>query len=234
MASMPSVAATGGISIKRLILTAIAAAVIGAGGAQAQTYREIYDKCETTNQKPADRVKNCDVALGRAQPDAKADRAMILLYRSTANLDIKAYDASIKDADEAALLLPRHLESQNQRCWTRGVANKDIAVGRGACDIALDISRSNCGVWDSSGLIALREGKWDRAWADYNEAVRIEPNHTSSFYGRGLAALAIGKTAESDADLKKAASSAAEYKGYGLTPETAKKRVAATPAPAAN
>lgn len=218
--------------MKRLILTAIAAVAISAGAAQAQTYREIYGKCETANQKPADRVKNCDVALGQAQPDAKADRAMILLNRSTANLDSKAYDASIKDADNAALLLPRHLESQNQRCWARGVANKDIAVGRGACDTALNINRDNSGVWDSSGLIALREGNWDRAWADYNRAVTIEPNQTSSFYGRGLAALALGRTAESDADLKKAAAFAAEYKGYGLTPDAVKKRVAETPAPA--
>jgi tetratricopeptide (TPR) repeat protein len=205
---------------------------LGFGAAHAQTYRELYDKCKSSSQPPVQRIKDCDAVLERAQPDAKADRAMILLNRSTANLDAKKFDASIKDADDAAALLPRHLDSQNQRCWTRGVANKDIGSGRQACDIALGINNKNAGVWDSSGLIGLRQGAWDKAWLDYNEAYEMDHNMTGSRYGRGLAALALGKTADGEADLKAASGAAAEFKGYGLTPETVKARAAQTPAPA--
>jgi tetratricopeptide (TPR) repeat protein len=218
--------------MKRLFAVATACAVLGSGVAHAQTYFQLMDACKNVSQKPADRIKSCDAAFAAAQPDAKADRATILLNRSDGYLNDKKLDAAIADADAAGKLLPRFLQAENARCWTRGVANKDVKEARLACNIALDISNKDAGVWDSSGLIGLRLGEWQKAWYDYDQAYTLNKNQIGSRYGRGLALIGLGKSAEGEADLKAAASAKAEFDSYGLKPESVKKRAAETPTPA--
>jgi tetratricopeptide (TPR) repeat protein len=41
--------------------------------------------------------------------------------------------------------------------------------------------------FDSRGLVELRMGQYDRAIADYNEALKRAPKSAWSLYGRGLA-----------------------------------------------
>ncbi len=217
--------------MKLLVITAMLA--LGAGGAHAQTYRELSDACRNVQQPPAERVKSCDAALSKAQPDATADRALILLNRSDAFYAQKKYDQSIADADASAKLMKRYQPSQNQRCWVRAVANKELDVARWACNEAVDINKDDPAVWDSAGLVGLRTGEWQAAWNDYNRAYTLDSRMTGSLYGRGLAGLALGR-ADADADLAKAASAAPEFAGYGLNPDTIRKRAAENPPKAAN
>jgi tetratricopeptide (TPR) repeat protein len=58
---------------------------------------------------------------------------------------------------------------------------------------------------DSRGLVWLRRGEYDRAIADYDEALKARPNSAWSLYGRGLAKLKKGLKAEGEADLGAAA-----------------------------
>jgi tetratricopeptide (TPR) repeat protein len=62
----------------------------------------------------------------------------------------------------------------------------------------------------------------DRAIADYDAALRIEPNHSHALYGRGLAKRKKGDHAGAEADLAAARTMsprvADEYSSYGVEP----------------
>jgi tetratricopeptide (TPR) repeat protein len=150
-----------------------------------------------------------------------ASQAAILWYRTEARVFAGDAAGAIADADAAAKLLPNNADMLNAKCWSRAVANRELDAARAACNKSLEMDRSPAAL-DSRGLLGLRQGRWREAWADYNAAVAANPSLTGSVYGRGLAALAMGRIAEGEADLAKAASAAAEYGRYGLTPEMIK------------
>jgi hypothetical protein len=61
-------------------------------------------------------------------------------------------------------------------------------------------------------------GQWRPAIADYDSALRLEPNLASSLYGRGLAKHRIGDAVGGDTDINAAiainASIIKEFAGY--------------------
>ena len=75
---------------------------------------------------------------------------------------------------------------------------------------------------DSRGLVRLRMGDFDKAIADYDAALKVNPNEAWSLYGRGLAELRKGLTAPGQADIKAAEAInprlADEAKTAGLEP----------------
>ncbi len=60
------------------------------------------------------------------------------------------------------------------------------------------------------------------AFADYDKAAKMDPTRASYFYGRGIAAIRLGRRAEGEADLTKAgtmdAGVAARYAKHGVIP----------------
>jgi tetratricopeptide (TPR) repeat protein len=148
-----------------------------------------------------------------------ASQAAILWHRTEARVYAGDALGAIADADAAAKLLPDNPDMLNAKCWSRAVANHDLETARAACEKSVAMDRSPAAL-DSRGLLGLRQGRWREAWADYNEALSINPSLAMAQYGRGLAALALGQTAQGEADIRKAAKAAAEYRRYGLTAET--------------
>ncbi len=53
-------------------------------------------------------------------------------------------------------------------------------------------------------MVHLRLGQYDQAIEDYDSALRIQPKIAWAHYGRGVAELKTGKTAEGEADIKAA------------------------------
>ena len=211
----------------KYMVLAIVACLGMAGAAQAQTYRELYAACEKDSQPAVARIKACDQALAAAQPDATADRAVFLLSRSIAHLGARHVSEAIADADESARILKRYQPSQNMRCWIRAINNTDLVVARQACREALNIQNQDPGVQDTSATLALQEGDWQFAWDGFDFA--FKRGVPSAVYGRGLAALALGK-ADAEADLQRGAAAKADFDSYGLTQASVKARAAAAPA----
>jgi tetratricopeptide (TPR) repeat protein len=58
----------------------------------------------------------------------------------------------------------------------------------------------------SRGLVYLRLGKLDKAIADYDAALRLNPNRPWSLYGRGVAKSRKGLTTEGESDIAAATS----------------------------
>lgn len=137
--------------------------------------------------------------------------------RSSLYLILKRYPEAIADADfgngGASML--------NQRCWTRAVAGVELDKARTACEQALWAEPDSTAILDSRGLVNLKQQRWQEAWDDYNTALK-PGRFASALYGRGLAALKLGKDTEGRADLAAATQLrreiADDYAGYGLKP----------------
>ena len=219
----------------RLLLNGLAVAAACVPTARAQDAKphapEWITKMETCADARAakpERITACTQAH-----DLVADRqvkAYALWYRSDAKLETGDFSGAIADSDEADRLLPDDPAILNGRCWTRAVANWELELARGACDLSIN-KQAAAGTFDSRGLLNLREGKWQAAWDDYNEAFTMEPTLTISLYGRGLAAVALGLAEDGERDMQRAASAAPDFTRYGLTPEAVKKRAAEMPPP---
>jgi tetratricopeptide (TPR) repeat protein len=110
----------------------------------------------------------------------------------------------------------------NARCWWRAAGNRDLREALKDCNHALDLDYDDAAIRDSRGLVYLRLGNLDDARQDYDIALRASPKMSTSLYGRGLAELRLGRTAEGQADLaaaKKLNSGIAKrFSDMGLTP----------------
>lgn len=199
----------------RSVMVGMIGAAAIAGVAEAQSFREEFGKCSDVHLEAPARLAACTTSLELASSDA--DRGMVLFYASDAKLAAGNFDAAVFDADRAAALLGPNRDVLNAQCWTRAVANRELDLARQACDASLALE-SRPAVLDSRGLVNLREGKWQAAWDDYDAAFVADPTLTVSLYGRGLAALALGRTREGEADLRRASTAAGEFARYGFTP----------------
>ena len=212
--------------MRSILLAATGAAAI-AGAAEGQSFRVEYGRCSDVHLDPHMRISAC--TAGNTLAPGNAERGMLLFHQSDARLVAGEYDAAISDADQAAALLGQNRDVLNAQCWTRAVANRELERARAACDASLAME-TRPAVLDSRGLVNLREGKWQAAWDDYDAAFIANPTMSGSLYGRGLAALALGRSAEGEADLKRAATAAQEFARYGLTPSVMKAHAAAVAA----
>lgn len=150
------------------------------------------------------------------------NHASTFYNRGTLYRDMGDYERAIADYDRAALLSPENADTQNNRCWTRALANRDLEVARAACDEALRLEPNSGDILDSRGFLGLRQGRWQQAWNDFDAAVRANESSAHYRYGRGVAALRLGRTADGRADIVYAEQLdpdiARTFAGYGITP----------------
>jgi tetratricopeptide (TPR) repeat protein len=129
--------------------------------------------------------------------------------------------SAIADFDRALAIAPNSVEYNNASCWARAMAERELDLARRQCDIAVAGSAEG-NYRDSRGMVGLRQGRFQDAWDDYNAAVQTAPQTPHYLYGRGIAALRLGRTAEGQADIAAAAAISAgiaeTYAGYGVTP----------------
>lgn len=156
------------------------------------------------------------------------DEAFFFLLRGQSYGELRDYARAIADADRAAQIAPDRSIYHNGRCWWRAVARVDLATARAACDRAIgnpdegaDVE-SRAGHLDSRGLLNLREDKWAEAWADYDAALRLNPDFAHALYGRGVAAIRAGRVDEGRADIQRALEIddgiGDFYAGFGVSP----------------
>ncbi|HEX4695971.1 tetratricopeptide repeat protein [Sphingomonas sp.] len=132
--------------------------------------------------------------------------------------DAKAYIAEI---DAQLAKKPTDAAALNEACWARAWLKVELDAALAQCDKSIAGSRQ-AATFDSRGLVRLQRGEWDKAAADYGDAVALRPTMASSLYGRGIARKRLGDLAGSKADIAAATmldSKVAEsYAAYGLTP----------------
>jgi len=81
-------------------------------------------------------------------------------------------------------------------CWASGLVSHDLAGALADRNEALRLLPNNPNFLNSRGLVQLKLGALDRAIADYGSAVAQNPKDAGSLYGRGVAKLKSGNTAD--------------------------------------
>jgi predicted aspartyl protease len=112
------------------------------------------------------------------------------------------------------------------RCRASAIQNEDLAGGLADCNKALSIGdkkNPNYGhLFESRGLLELRQADNEKAIADFDAALKTMPKNAYALYGRGVAKMRKNKTAEGETDIgeaiKVAPSVAAPFKARGLAP----------------
>jgi predicted aspartyl protease/tetratricopeptide (TPR) repeat protein len=90
-------------------------------------------------------------------------------------------------------------ELLNTRCWTRALANVELAKALADCNTAIKRDGPLAAYLDSRAMVKVRMKDWPGALADYDAALAKNPKQASSLYMRGWAKRA-STTAGSEAD----------------------------------
>lgn len=115
------------------------------------------------------------------------------------------WDRALKDYSAAIRLKPSDWSVWNSRCWARATrGGAELAAAEFDCNQALEFAPGNGAVLDSRGLVYLKQGRFQEAWNDYNLAVAALTKEPSPLYGRGIAAVRLGKVEEARTDFAKA------------------------------
>ncbi len=112
------------------------------------------------------------------------------------------------------------------RCWSRALNGADLAKALDDCNTAMQqvnkASQSYGSLLDSRALVQLRLGSFDKAVADYDSSLQMNPKKEWSLYGRGVAKTKLNRASEGEAD--KAAALAVspdiadKFAHYGIAP----------------
>jgi tetratricopeptide (TPR) repeat protein/predicted aspartyl protease len=92
-------------------------------------------------------------------------------------------------------------ETLRERCWARVLLGVDLDKALDDCDAAVDADSKNPLFLSDRAWVYLRMGKPKKAVADFDRALALQPHRAWSMYGRGLAHLGLGETAQGQADL---------------------------------
>jgi tetratricopeptide (TPR) repeat protein/predicted aspartyl protease len=120
----------------------------------------------------------------------------------------------------------RMVDALNGRCWARALQGQELAAALSDCNAALKLSAKqspiSASVLNSRGLVRLRLGDYDKAIADYDDALKLVPKSAWSLYGRGVAEMRRKRVPEGQADIAAAtairAPVADEFKRRGIIP----------------
>ncbi len=167
------------------------------------------------------------VALAPADPLALMARANALLALDRRQAALADFDHAIRlSPDNPALLLgkravlaslgrrdealaminadvaahPDDAQTLNNACYERATLKGDLQRALGECENSLKIQNS-AATLDSRGFVKLLLGRYADAIADFDAALKLEPNLPTSLFCRGIAAKRLGRPGwEADID----------------------------------
>jgi tetratricopeptide (TPR) repeat protein len=127
-----------------------------------------------------------------------------LAARGEAYSGLGDFPRAMADHDAVLKTVPNDVGALINACWVRALANVELDRALTYCDAATKDAaafRRAGAAYDTRGFLHYRRGEFTLAVADYDAALKEIPRYAGSRYGRGLAKLRLGKTAEGQADL---------------------------------
>lgn len=121
--------------------------------------------------------------------------------RSEVYLAQGRYDLAMADAEDVIRIVPDTPGGYRVRCEIRVAQNLELEVARSDCDHALEINATDTPALAARGVLNLRTGANERAWADFDAAIFNGRRNAHTLYGRGVAALRMGRQREGRADI---------------------------------
>ena len=86
----------------------------------------------------------------------------------------------------------RRYDAMSQRCLVRGMLGIDLDAALADCNTVRRHVSSNSQVLFNRGIVQLRRKQYDKAIADFNDTLELQPRLARATYARGLARLAKG------------------------------------------
>jgi tetratricopeptide (TPR) repeat protein len=111
------------------------------------------------------------------------------------------YPRAALEFDEITRLQPGNAEVWNRRCWARAIAGIDLQQALWDCNESLRLRANDATTLENRGLTYFKLGQLDDAIANYDAVLKINPEKTTSLYGRGMAKLKKGDAVGGDADI---------------------------------
>ncbi len=134
------------------------------------------------------------------------------------------YATAAGDYKRLFVAAPDMIYPMMDRCSDEAHDGKDLAKARTDCEAVVGVRPREPQSLDGAAVVALKQSRFQDAWADFDAAARVEPNDARHLYGRGLAAIDLGRAADGHADLAAAAKIdpriAGTFSGWGLKPSS--------------
>jgi tetratricopeptide (TPR) repeat protein len=120
----------------------------------------------------------------------------------------------------------RMLAARAGRCLSSALQNQDLATAMGDCNSALRTAdkkdRNYSELFVDRGLVHLRQGNYDKAIADFNDAFKMTPKNARALYARAVAESRKNEKNDSASDVEAAKQIAPEvaksFERYGIVP----------------
>lgn len=132
------------------------------------------------------------------------------------------FDLAMADAERVVAIAGDTPGGYRIRCEIRAVQNIELDVARRDCERALEINSIDTNALAARGLVNLHTGSAQAAWSDFDAAIFNGRREARTLYGRGIAAIRLGRPREGRADLEAAQQLQPEiqatFASYGLTP----------------
>jgi tetratricopeptide (TPR) repeat protein/predicted aspartyl protease len=160
--------------------------------------------------------------LAPKQADLRLELAGIYARLENFPAAIAQYDLWIDShPDDSRLVI-----ALGGRCLASALQNQDLAQGLNDCSKALhraDKQYPDYGLlYADRGMVYLRQGKYDKAMSDFNDALKLMPKSARALYGRGVAESRRNSQKEATADIAAARALAPKlperYQSYGILP----------------
>lgn len=114
------------------------------------------------------------------------------------------YARAVAEYDEASRKAPQQPYYHAARCEALAALGADWAAAEAACAEAISIAEQDAYVYFSRGFLRFRQDNLERALADFDVTVERNPESAPGLYGRGVAAIRLGRATEGEADIARA------------------------------
>jgi tetratricopeptide (TPR) repeat protein len=142
--------------------------------------------------------------------------------RSEVYLAQRQFDLAMADANRVVAIASDTPGGYRVRCEIRVVQNAELDAARRDCDHALELNSIDTAALAARGVLSLHSGANQEAWSDFDAAIFNGRREARTLYGRGIAAIRLGRPREGRADIAAAEQLQPEitvtFASYGLTP----------------
>ena len=125
------------------------------------------------------------------------DRAETLVRAGRKDEALALLAAAMKDKPGNATLL-------NNSCWTKGLADLDLAIALKECSKSIELTEEPTGQLHSRALVYFRMKRYDESMADIEAAEKMGSASANFYYLRGIVSSWLGDQVKALADIETA------------------------------
>jgi tetratricopeptide (TPR) repeat protein len=151
----------------------------------------------------------------------RGDHPAAYYRRSEVYLAQARYDLAMADADHVVEIAPDAPGGYRVRCEVRLAQRIELATALADCSRTLELNSIDTAALAARGVLRLLANSNQEAWSDFDAAIFNGRREARTLYGRGIAAIRLGRSREGGADIAAAEQLQPEitatFASYGVT-----------------